>query len=142
MSEPPSKIMKVGNGSWYFLSINHDCIILFSYFSPLVEYINPKNIVELLGKEFFGPNSASQINSTERNLVKLLANELRKLEEYSVFLCRDVLVEVLRYGDRLWLTKFERIGRRLHWTIVNFFREMPFLRLNLELKFPLVLDPE
>ena len=122
-------------------SLNHDCIIVFSYFSPLVEYINPKNIVEL-GKEFFDPNSASQINSTERNLAKLLANELRNLEKYSVFLCRDVLVEVLRYGDRLWLTKFERIGRSLHWTIVNFFREMPFLRLNLELKFSRVLDPE
>ena len=123
-------------------SLNHDCIIVFSYFSPLVEYINPKNIVELLGKEFFGSNSASQINSTERNLAKLLANELHKLEKYSVFLCTDVFLEVLRFGDRLRLTKLERIGRRFHWNVVNFFREMPFLRLNLELKFPMEFDPE
>ena len=50
-----------------------------------------------------------------------------------MILCGDVLLEVLSWGDRRRLTKLERIGRRFHWSVVKFFGEMPFLRLNFEL---------
>ena len=61
-------------------------------------------------------------------------NENRKAIEFFVILCGDVLLEVLSWGDRRRLTRLERIGRRFHWSVVKFFREMPFLRLNLELQ--------
>ena len=61
-------------------------------------------------------------------------NEGGRAIEFFVILCGDVLLEVLCWGDRRRLTKLERIGRRFHWSIVKFFDEMPFLRLNLQHK--------
>ena len=46
----------------------------------------------------------------------------------------DVLFEVLRFGDRHRLTKLERVGRRLHHLVEKWFGEMPFLRLDLNIK--------
>ena len=65
---------------------------------------------------------------------KINKNENGKTIEFFVILCGDVLFEVLCWGDRRRLTKLERIGRRFHWTVVKFFSEIPFLRLNFELK--------
>ena len=110
-------------------------------------------MAELLRMELSGSNSSNLINSnlTERNIAKLVAKEIRKLEEYFVTLCQDVLVEVLHYGTRRQLTKLERHGRRFHCVIENFFEQKPFLRLSIEinqkflvflLKFKLVLNPK
>ena len=46
-------------------------------------------------------------------------------------LCIDVLLEVLRFGDRRRLTKLECVGRRFHHFVEKFFVEMPFLRLDI-----------
>ena len=54
--------------------------------------------------------------------------------EFYVHLCLDVLLEVLHPGDRRPLTKLERVGRRFHWVIEKYFPDVPFLRLNLEIK--------
>ena len=54
-------------------------------------------------------------------------NELK----FIVRLCTDVFVETLSFGDRRRLTKFERVGRRLHQIMESFFKLRPFLRLNL-----------
>ena len=43
-------------------------------------------------------------------------------------------MDVLCWGDRRRLAKLERIGRRFHCSVVKFFREIPFLRLNFELR--------
>ena len=66
---------------------------------------------------------------------------LRMLQNYEqedafgfiVRLCHDVFLEVLIFGDRRRLTKLERVGRRFHLCIENFFREKPFLRLGLRI---------
>ena len=110
--------------------------LYFHIFSSLIEHINPRNIIDLLRTEFSGPNLVrmSPINSTERQFVKTIAEEIRKRETYFVSLCRDVLLEVLCYGDRRWLTKLERVGRRFHWMAENFFSARPFLRIDLSLK--------
>ena len=42
-------------------------------------------------------------------------------------ICIDALLEVLGYGDRRRLIKLERIGRRYHRLIENFFKEAPFI---------------
>ena len=51
--------------------------------------------------------------------------------EFIIFLCMDVLLEVLGYGDRRRLIKLELIGRRYHRMIENFFKEAPFIRISL-----------
>ena len=51
--------------------------------------------------------------------------------EFIVRLCSDVLLEALLFGDRRRLTKLERVDRRFHLIIENFFRDRPFLRLEL-----------
>ena len=60
-------------------------------------------------------------------------NEQGDAMEFIVTLCHDVLLEALLFGDRRRLTKLERVGRRFHWAIENFFRERPFLRLDLRI---------
>lgn len=52
--------------------------------------------------------------------------------EFIVSLCCDVLVEALFSGDRCQLTKLERVGRRFHRIIENFFNQRPFLLFGLE----------
>lgn len=59
-------------------------------------------------------------------------NEMDKLE-FFVRLCGDIVIEVLRFGERRRLTKMEIVGYRFHWIVENFFPEAPFLRLNLTL---------
>ena len=53
--------------------------------------------------------------------------------EFIVRLCSDVLLELLLFGDRRRLTRLERVGRRFHLSIENFFSERPFLRLGLQI---------
>ena len=54
--------------------------------------------------------------------------------EFYLRLCFDVLFEVFRFGCRRKLTKLERVGHRFHWLVENYFPDVPFLRLNLELR--------
>lgn len=70
----------------------------------------------------------------------LSLNENKKLNQtgFILRLCLDDLLEVLRYGDRRWLSKFERVGYRFQSITENFFVEAPFLRLNLELRLGLL----
>ena len=139
--EPLAKIMKFGDGGGYFLWIsNHNVSFMFidiSYFSPLTERINPKNIIELLKTKFSEYELDSPINSAERHFADKFVEEIHKYklenEKYYVSLCQDVILELLRFGTRRRLAKFERVGRRFHWNIVNFFGEKPFLRLYLNL---------
>ena len=60
----------------------------------------------------------------------LTLNEGNNAPEFIVRLCMDALLEVLGYGDRRRLIKLERIGRRYHRMIENFFNEAPFIRIN------------
>ena len=46
-----------------------------------------------------------------------------------------MFLEVLRWGNRYKLAILEKNGRYFHWFIDRYFKEAPFLRLNLEL-FP------
>ena len=59
--------------------------------------------------------------------------------EFIVRLCRDIFLEALLFGDRRRLTKLERVDRRLHRIIENFFKLRPFLRLSLEV-IPVFFD--
>ena len=61
-------------------------------------------------------------------------NEEEDLTEFYLNLYLDVLLEVLRFGDRYRLAKLERTGLRLHQIIENYFSEKPFLSLNLEIR--------
>ena len=54
--------------------------------------------------------------------------------EFIVRLCFDVLLDVLRYGDRDQLAGLEYIGRRLHFLIDKHIKGAPFLRLDLYIK--------
>ena len=54
--------------------------------------------------------------------------------KWFVALCYDVFLEVLRYGNRRQLVTLERVGRRIHRIVENYFGETPFLRLNLLLE--------
>ena len=54
---------------------------------------------------------------------------------FFVILCGDVLLDVLQFGNRRQLVKVERVGRRLHWMVENFYGSRPFLRLGLDLRF-------
>ena len=84
---------------------------------------------------FSGSVSSSAItsNATERNIAKLIAKEVFKLEQFFIAICNDVLVEVLSFGSRLRLGKLELVGRRFNWTIENFFGERPSIRLGFNL---------
>ena len=53
--------------------------------------------------------------------------------EFIVRFCRDVFLEALLFGDRRRLTKLERVDRRFHLIVENFFKERPFLRLGLQI---------
>ena len=141
MAEPPAKVMKLdsGSNSRYFLEIKRCAVrFLIPIFSIPTGHINPKNVLEMLSAEYSGSNSASRAslinsNSTERHLVKKIVAEVRKLEQFFVSLCADVLSDVLRFGNRHRLAKLERIGRRFHRIVENFFNKTPLIRLNLEL---------
>ena len=142
MAEPPAKVMKLdsGSNSRYFLEIKRCAVrFLIPIFSIPTGHINPKNVLEMLSAEYSGSNSASRVslinsNSTERQLAKKFVAEMRKLEQFFVSFCADVLSDVLRFGSRYWLDKLERIGRRFHRIVENFFHKTPLIRLNLELK--------
>ena len=47
--------------------------------------------------------------------------------EFFVRLCRDVLLELLMFGERRRITKLEGIGRRFHQISENFFEQIPLL---------------
>ena len=140
MAEPPTKVMKLDRRSRFSLAIKRCSVRLFiPIFSIPIEYINPKKVLEILSAEYSGSNSASRAslinsNSTERQLVKKIIAEMRKLEQFFVSLCSDVLSDVLRFGTRHRLAKLERIGRRFHRIVGNFFYKAPFIHLDLELK--------
>ena len=51
--------------------------------------------------------------------------------KWFVVLCFDVLLEVLRCGNRRQLVSVERVGRRIHRIVENYFGKTPFLRLYL-----------
>ena len=126
-----------GSSSRYF-EIKGVCSLFNSYFSIPIEHINPKNVLETLAAEYSGSNSAARssiINSTERQLVKKFVTEMRNLGQFFVFLCSDVLSDVLRFGTRHRLDKLERVGRRFHRIVGNFFYKAPFIHLDLELKY-------
>ena len=106
---------------------------MFLIFSQSIEHNTPKSILELLKTKHSGNNLDSPINSAECNFTENMAKEIHNLEKYFVSLCQDVILEVLSFGDRRWLIKLERVGRRFHWNIENFFGGIPFLRLNLKL---------
>ena len=142
MAEPPTKVMKLdsGSSSRYFLEIKRCSVrFLIPIFSIPTEHINSKNVLEMLAAEYSGSNSAARMsiinsNSTERQLLKKFVAEMRELEQFFVSLCADVLSDVLRFGNRHRLAKLERIGRRFHRIVENFFHKTPLIRLNLELK--------
>ena len=56
--------------------------------------------------------------------------------EFYLTLCFDLFYDILKFGDRRQLTKLERVGRRFHRLVEEWFGERPFLRLNIW------LDPE
>ena len=142
MAQPPAKMMKLdsgisSSGGYFSLDKNVFCSarFLLSIFS--IEHINPKNILEMLAAEYAGSNLAARtsvINPTERHMVKMFVTEMRKLEQYFVSLCEDVLLDVLRFGSRRRIAILERIGRRFHRIAKNFFYKTPFIQLNVELK--------
>ena len=93
----------------------------------------------MLAAEYSGSNSAAKAslinaNANERQLLKKFVAEMRELEQFFVFLCADVLLDVLRFGSRRRLDQLERIGRRFHRIVENFFCKAPFIQLDLELK--------
>ena len=55
------------------------------------------------------------------------------VEFFLSILCADILIEVLQFGNRRQLTKLAAVGQQFYLLIHAFFREKPFLRLNLEL---------
>ena len=48
-------------------------------------------------------------------------------------LCGDVFLEIIGRGNRQQIVKLERVGRRIHWMVENFFGERPFVRLGLNI---------
>ena len=139
MAEPPTKVMKLDSGSRFSLAIKRCSVrLLIPIFSIPNEHINPKKIIEMLAGEYSGSYSAAReslinSNSTERQLLKKFVAEMRELEQFFVSLCADVLSDVLSFGTRHWLAKLERIGRRFHRIVGNFFYKAPIIQLNLEL---------
>ena len=148
MNEPPAKVMKLDSGSnsssRYFPSDEiKKCSVsvrfLIPIFSISIEHINPKKIIEMLAAEYSGSNSAAKAslinaNANERQLLKKFVAEMRELEQFFVFLCADVLLDVFRFGNRHRLAKLERVGRRFHRIVGNFFYKAPFIHLDLKLK--------
>ena len=63
----------------------------------------------------------------------------KSVVEFLIRLCNDVLLDVLRWGNRYELAELETSGRRFHWLIDRNFKEMPFLRLDLEIISPYLL---
>ena len=53
--------------------------------------------------------------------------------DFRMFLCQDVLFEILQYGSRRALTKIEKIGRRVYYLTENYLSVKPLLRLNIHL---------
>ena len=51
--------------------------------------------------------------------------------EFFLFLCHDVFLEVIRWGNRRQLVKLERVGQQFHWNVERWFSKTPFLRLDL-----------
>ena len=113
----------------------------FLVFSQPIEHINPKNIIELLKTQYSGSNLDSPINSAERRFTEKMVKEIHNLEKYLVSLCQDVILEVLSFGNRRRLAKLERVGRRFHWNIEDFFGMIPFLSLNLLLELGYLFFP-
>ena len=58
-------------------------------------------------------------------------NEVAQL--IRVYLCGDVFLEVLRYGNRRQLIKLERVGRRILRIAERFLVKSLFIRLNPEI---------
>ena len=134
MSEPPAKITKFGSFSGWVT------FLLFCL------KLNSKNL------KFYKFHFTNVI-SESRNLILGLKNvnvnfkmskwvcifsSFRQNEEgtveFNLLICFDVLLELLRFGCRRRLSKLERVGRRFHWLVKKWFPDVPFLRLNLELK--------
>ena len=134
MSVPPTKIMKIGSGSWYFLLLSKQLDHLLIS-SSVTESIKLERVLEFLKTGFPGSvsSNATNSNSTERNIAKLFANEVYKLEDFVIVICTDVLTEVLSFGSRLRLGKLEGVGRRFHLVVENSFREVPSIRMGFDL---------
>ena len=113
----------------------------FPVFSQPIEHDNPKNIIVLFRTKYSGYNLVSTINSAERRFTEKMVKEIHKLEKYFVSLCQDVILEVLSFGNRRRLAKLERVGRRFHWNIEDFFGMIPFLSLNLLLELGYLFFP-
>ena len=94
-----------------------------------------ESLLELVKTEFSGSASSNAFNSnsTERNIVKLFANEVYKLEDFVIVICTDVLIGVLSFGSRLRLCKLESVGQRFHLVVENSFREVPSIRMGFDL---------
>ena len=60
-------------------------------------------------------------------------NEEDETVVFSARICRDAFLEILGCGNRWQIVKLERVGRRIHWMVENFFGERPFLRFGLEI---------
>ena len=103
--------------------------------SPVTECVKMESVLELLKTEFSGSVSSNAINSnaTEKNIAKLIAKEVFKLEQFFIAICNDVLVEILSFGSRLRLGKLELVGRRFKLTVENFFCKRPSIRLGFNL---------
>ena len=56
-----------------------------------------------------------------------------KCVRFFVHLCSDVLLEVLQWANRREIVKLEKVGRHFHWIAESYFKNTPFLRLNLSL---------
>ena len=54
------------------------------------------------------------------------------MAQFSVKLCTDVFLDVLAFGNRRRLMKFERVGRRFYWSIENRFSKKPYLNIKLQ----------
>lgn len=54
---------------------------------------------------------------------------------FFVILCNDVLIEVIRFGDRYNLTALESIGRRFQHIIGGYLTKTPFLPLQLSITY-------
>ena len=60
-------------------------------------------------------------------------NGAEAVMEFYLTFCFDILLELLRFGDRRMLTKIQGVGRQFHVMGEKYFPITPFLRLNLRL---------
>ena len=65
--------------------------------------------------------------------IKKKKAESKSVVEFLIRLCHDVLLDVLRCGNRHQLAELEKNGDRFHWFIDFYFKEAPFLRLEMGL---------